>query len=94
MKLQRIPVRFGMDRRFATKVRKLAAHIFPPPTPELAARLMTAFNEYHRLTHGSFVDFVKLLDPSLPYEPQQYRKHRTFQACDYLRRVHAKHSRG
>lgn len=54
---------------------------------ELAPRVMRVFAAYKAETDGTFVDFVRLLDASIPADRQKYRAHRAYQAADYLRRL-------
>lgn len=54
---------------------------------ELAPRFMRVHGSYLQEGGGSFVDFVRLLDPSVPADRTAYRAHKGYQAADYLRRL-------
>lgn len=54
---------------------------------DLAPRVMRAFDAYRGETDGTFVDFVRQLDPTVPADRIKYRAHRSYQAADYLRRL-------
>jgi hypothetical protein len=59
----------------------------------LAPRFMAAFDAWSAETGGTFVAFVRLLDPSVPEDRDGYRAHNTYQAADFLRRKLAQASR-
>lgn len=51
--------------------------------------LANAFNREARRKPGlSFVAFCRMIDPSIPRSPLEYRKHRAYNALAYLRRVY------
>lgn len=52
----------------------------------LAPPFMQAFQLYETETGKTFVDYVRLFDPSLPAERDAYRASRVYMAADYLRR--------
>lgn len=54
---------------------------------QLAPEFMRAHATYQQEVGGSFVSFVRLLDPSLPEDREGYRNHRSYQAAEYLRRL-------
>lgn len=54
---------------------------------ELAPRFGKAFDAFRDETKQSFVAFVRLLDPSVPKERDDYRNHASYQAAQYLRRL-------
>jgi hypothetical protein len=54
---------------------------------ELAPKFMKAFGLFQAETGGTFVMFVRYLDPSIGAARNEYRSHRTYQAADYLRRI-------
>jgi hypothetical protein len=35
----------------------------------------------------TFVDFVRRIDSSVPIDAKEYKKHRVYMACDYMRRI-------
>lgn len=53
---------------------------------QLAPAFMKAFGAYQVETAGSFVSFVRLLDPTVPADAAGYRANSTYSAADYLRR--------
>lgn len=61
---------------------------------ELAPKFMSAYGTYLQQTGGSFVDFCRLIDPSIPAERSAYRAHKSYQAADYLRRLVARRDVG
>lgn len=61
---------------------------------DLAPKFMKAFNLWATETGGTFVEFVRFLDPSLPQSSKEYRAHRSYGAADYLRRLVAQARRG
>lgn len=60
---------------------------------ELAPQFMKAANLWMAETKGTFVDFVRLLDPAVGNTRAEYRDHRSYQAADYLRRLVSNASR-
>lgn len=60
---------------------------------ELAPQFMKAANLWMAETKGTFVDFVRHLDPSVGNTRAEYRESRSYQAADYLRRLVANASR-
>ena len=60
---------------------------------ELAPKFMKAANLWMAETKGTFVDFVRHLDPEVGNTRNEYRSHRSYQAADYLRRLVANASR-
>lgn len=57
---------------------------------ELAPRFMKAYGAWQSESGGTFVAFVRVLDPSIPVERNAYRAHVSYQAADYLRRLVAR----
>lgn len=55
----------------------------------LAPKFMRAYHAWSAETGGTFVDFVRELDPEVPEERDAYRAHASYQAADYLRRLQA-----
>ena len=51
---------------------------------ELAPRFMRAFDAWQKETSGTFVAFVRILDPALPNGRTDYRNHSSYQAALYL----------
>lgn len=60
---------------------------------ELAPKFMKAFAAWQVETGGTFVGFVRLLDPKVPEGRDAYRATPTYQAADYLRRLLAQADR-
>lgn len=62
---------------------------------QLARRMMHLYNElaatYEDLT---FVDFTRLIDPTVPHKRADYLRHKTYIACAYLRQSAAKKRKG
>lgn len=54
---------------------------------DLAPDFLRAFNAYASETGQSFVAFVRLIDPTVPTNREQYRNHAAYQAAMYLRRL-------
>lgn len=54
---------------------------------ELAPQFMKAFVAWRAETRGTFVQFVHLLDPSVPLERKGYRNNNVYRSADYLRRL-------
>ncbi len=54
---------------------------------KLAPKFMQAFDAWHTETAGKFIEFVHLVDPSVPMQRELYRANGTYQAADYLRRL-------
>jgi len=52
----------------------------------LAPKFMEAFTQWEAETHGAFVEFVSLFDPTVPKDREGYRHHKTYQAAEYLKR--------
>lgn len=61
---------------------------------ELAPRFMALFGDYLRQVGGSFVDFVRMIDPNVPAERTAYRAHPSYQAAEYLRRLVSRRDTG
>lgn len=57
---------------------------------DLAPKFMRAFAGYATDTGGTFIAFVRDLDPAVPPDRDGYRAHQTYQAADYLRRLEAR----
>lgn len=53
---------------------------------KVAPRFMKVFAAWREETNGSFIAFVRLLDPSVPEAREDYRANSVYQAADYLRR--------
>lgn len=53
----------------------------------LAPQFMRVYGAYLRSAGGTFVSFVRLLDPTVPAERSAYRANPSYQAADYLRRL-------
>ena len=51
---------------------------------ELAPRFIRAFDAWVKETSGTFVAFVRVLDPALPTGRTDYRNHPSYQAALYL----------
>lgn len=50
-------------------------------------RLMKLYQTMRRRRRGlTFVAFVRMIDPSVPLHKADYLRHRTYMACDYMRR--------
>lgn len=60
---------------------------------ELAPKFMRAFAAWQLESGGTFVGFVRLLDPKIPEGRDAYRRTPTYQAADYLRRLLAQADR-
>lgn len=58
---------------------------FTEKRAQLAPRFMKAYDTWKEETQGTFVGFVRLLDPSVPADRDGYRAHRTYQAAENLR---------
>lgn len=56
---------------------------------ELAPKVMKVFGTWQSEVGGSFVEFTRILDPTIGATREEYRKHRSYQAADYLRRLAA-----
>jgi hypothetical protein len=54
---------------------------------QLAPKFMKAFGLWQADTGGTFVAFVRYIDPSVPADRVGYRMNRVYQAADYLRRL-------
>jgi hypothetical protein len=54
---------------------------------QLAPEFMRAHATFQQEVGGSFVAFVRLIDPSVPEDREGYRNHRSYQAAEYLRRL-------
>lgn len=54
---------------------------------KLAPKFMAAFDAWHGETSGNFIDFVRIIDSSVPIQREAYRANGVYQAADYLRRV-------
>jgi hypothetical protein len=77
---------------FATFVKDFAS--LAEKREELAPRFMKAFELWRADTKGTFVDFTRFLDPSVPAGRNDYRANRSYQAADYLRRLASVAARG
>lgn len=60
---------------------------------ELAPKFMRAFGAWQADTAGTFVQFIRTLDASIPETRADYRTHSAYQAADYLRRLVAQQER-
>lgn len=60
---------------------------------DLAPSFMRAFGAFAQESGQTFVDFCRLLDPSIGPTRADYRVHRSYLAADYLRRLAAQQSR-
>lgn len=76
----------GLREPFTTFVDDFSS-LMQTSRAELAPRVMRVFNTYKAETDGTFVDFVRQLDASVPSDRDKYRAHRSYQAADYLRRL-------
>lgn len=76
----------GIREQFSTFVDDFTA-LVSSSRAELAPRVMRAFDAYKNETDGTFVDFVRQLDATVPADRVKYRAHRSYQAADYLRRL-------
>ena len=56
---------------------------------QLAPKFMKAFGAYQAESGGSFVSFVRFVDPTVPADREGYRTNNVYQAADYLRRLTA-----
>lgn len=54
---------------------------------QMAPPFLKLWRQYERETRGSFVAFVRELDPDVPAARAGYTRHRSFQAALYLRRL-------
>lgn len=54
---------------------------------ELAGPFMQAFDAYETETEGTFIQFCRLVDPSIPSDRALYRNDPAYQAATYLRRL-------
>lgn len=54
---------------------------------ELAPAFMEAFGHYEKETDGTFIQFCRLVDPSIPADREAYRNDPSYQAATYLRRL-------
>jgi hypothetical protein len=54
---------------------------------ELAPKFMKAFDAFEDDTGGTFVDFVRLFDATVPLDRKGYKSHNTYTKADYLRRI-------
>lgn len=64
---------------------------------DLAPRFMAAYHQFAKENGGSFPDFVRELDPTVPVEsrgPNGYLKHSAFMAATYLRRLKGRRDKG
>lgn len=60
---------------------------------ELAPKFMRAFGAWQADTAGTFVQFVRFLEPALPEDSKAYKAHPVYTAADYLRRKVAQSER-
>lgn len=70
---------FARDFRALTESRAL-----------LAPKFMRTADAWMAETGGTFVGFVRVLDPHVPADRDGYRAHPVYQAADYLRRIQAR----
>lgn len=56
---------------------------------DLSPKFMKAFGAYASDTGGTFIAFVRLIDPTVPADRKAYRAHTSYAAADYLRRLAA-----
>lgn len=75
----------GIRAPFLTFVSDFAA--LTTSRADIAPKFYKAFLAWQGDTHQTFVQFVRDLDPSIGSARADYRKHKTFQAADYLRRL-------
>lgn len=61
---------------------------------QLAPQFMRVYGAYQAAGGGTFVTFIRTLDPSLPMETAAYKATTAYQAADYLRRLVARRSTG
>lgn len=61
---------------------------------QLAPRFMRTFHVWAKETGGTFVDFIREMDGTVPADREGYRAHPSYQAGDYLRRLEANTTRG
>ena len=61
---------------------------------QFATAFMRSYAAYQRLTADpdqgldpSFIQFLRLIDPSIPQKPREYRKHPTYHTAMYLKRL-------
>lgn len=59
----------------------------------LAPKFMKVFGQWQATTGGTFVDFVRILVPSVPADREGYRAHPAYASADYLRRITQQESR-
>lgn len=53
---------------------------------DIAEAFMDGFTLWQHETQRSFVDYVRAIDSNVPQDREGYRVHKTYMACDYLRR--------
>lgn len=81
----------AIKAKFTTFTKNFAA--LSVSREELAPQFMKAANLWMAETKGTFVDFVRFLDPNVGNTRDEYRSHRSYQAADYLRRLVANSAR-
>ena len=54
---------------------------------DFAPSFMKTYAHWHQATKGTFIAFVRAIDPSVPAERAKYVQTRSWQAACYLRRV-------
>lgn len=54
---------------------------------DFAPSFMKTYQHWHRATHGTFIAFVRALDPDVPAERAKYVQSRSWQAACYLKRL-------
>lgn len=59
---------------------------------ELAPRFMRALTAWQAETGGTFIAFVRILDPAMPHARNDYRNHRSYQAALYLQALTTRHA--
>lgn len=54
---------------------------------DFAPSFMRTYTHWHQATRGTFIAFVRALDPAVPPERVKYVRHRSWQAACYLKRL-------
>lgn len=82
----------GLRKPFASFVAAFGA--LSVTREELAPKLIKAYGSYLAQVGGTFVDFVRVLDSSVPADRTAYRVHKAYMAADYLRRLVSRRDTG
>jgi len=84
------------DRRLLAQVRAAATALAIPRAKlcDLAPRVMAMYNGLNGTQRITFVQFCRMIDPSVPYDAQSYRNHPTYYGFTYMRRIEARRTRG